>query len=213
MRRLGGARRLCLLAAVLAIGTAAPAAAEERNQYTIFGGLRMSWNEVGNSADNASDWLRDNASFGLGIGFPQPGDRVLEVIWSHQETRVGTTTADGSEEGPAVGIRLDTVGVGGTYESTESKAWRPFVSGTGGLTVMSPKESGYAWDSYLTLTIGAGAKVPLSPKVGLRFEGRGYLLIQVSGVSANCNGGQCITGISGGGFGQFEVLAGVYWSP
>jgi hypothetical protein len=152
-------------------------------------------------------WLDESPSFGLAVGFPLEADRTLEVVWTHQEGRVGGA----SEGGGPVELDLDTVGVGGTYEWSQGK-WQPFVSGTGGVTILSPEEAGLDREAFLTLTLGGGVKVPVSAKIDLRFEGRGIFMLATGGASGVCGGGGCVLAFSGAGIAQFEVLAGVSWS-
>ena len=62
------------------------------------------------------------------------------------------------------------------------------------------------------MTLGGGVKVPISPKVGFRFEGRGAFMLATSSASGVCGGGRCVLSFSGSGIVQLELLAGVSWT-
>jgi hypothetical protein len=179
----------------------------QRLELTAFGGARLG----GEFEDGATGAARDadaSASFGLVAGFPLGGDRVFEVVWSHQEGRV----AAGDDGGGPVELDLDLLTVGGTYEWVKPRT-RPFVSSTAGVMLLSPETAGLDREALLALTVGGGVKVPLSERVSLRFEGRGVFTLAVGGASGICGGGGCALGFSGSGVGQLEVLAGVTWRP
>ena len=205
MRESSCLRRTMLLATILVAGSATPVLAGSF-ELTFLGGLRMggTFEDPSTAEDRALD---ESPSFGLAVGFPLEADRTLEVVWTHQEGRVGATSTSGS----AVELDLDTIGIGGTYEWSRGKLL-PFVSGTGGVTILSPEEAGLGREAFLTLTLGGGVKVPLSAKVDLRFEGRGLLMLVTGSASGICGGGGCVLRYSGSGIGQLELLAGVSWS-
>ena len=201
----GSLRWSLLLVVVLAAGSAAPALAGSF-ELTVLGGLRMG-GEFEDPSTAESLWLDASPSFGLAVGFPLDADRTLEVVWTHQEGRVGGT----SNEGGPVDLDLDTVGVGGTYEWSRGM-WRPFVSGTLGVTILSPEQAGLDREALLTGTLGGGVKVPVSASVDIRFEGRGMLMLVTGGAAGLCGSGGCVLAFSGSGTAQLELLAGVSWS-
>jgi len=197
--------RNALIAVVVAAGFAAPAQAGSF-ELTLLGGFRMG-GAFEDSSTAESRRLDASPSFGLALGFPLEADRKLEVVWTHQEGRVAGTSTGG---GP-VDLDLDTLGIGGTYEWSRG-TWRPFVSGTLGFTVISPEQAGFDREALLGGTLGGGVKVPVSPRVDLRFEGRGALMLATGGASGVCGGGGCVLTYSGSGMAQFEFLAGLSWS-
>jgi hypothetical protein len=128
------------------------------------------------------------------------------VVWTHQEGRVADVA------GGAIDFDLDTLGIGGTYEWLKPKAM-PFVSGTIGLTVVSPETAGLDRDLLPTITVGGGIKLPVSARVAVRLEGRGIVMVAAGGTSGICGGGGCVLAFAGSGIGQLELLAGLSWSP
>jgi hypothetical protein len=201
----GGLRWSRVLVAVLMASCAAPVLAGPF-ELTLLGGLRTG-GEFSDSMTHETRRLDTSPSFGLALGFPLEPDRILEVVWTHEEGQV----AGSSEGGGPVGLDLDTIGAGGTYEWSGGR-WRPFVSGTLGLTVLSPELHGYDREALFTMTLGGGVKVPVATRVALRFEGRGHLILATGGASGVCGGGGCVLSYSGAGLGQLELLAGVSWA-
>jgi hypothetical protein len=191
-----------LLAAVTAAVAAAVAQAQPV-EVTLLGGIRLG-GELTDPGTSATHQLDTSSSFGVGVGLPLKDDRVLELLWTHQAGRVPGAGAGGSD----LGLDLDTIGLGGTYEWPR-RGYRPFVSGTAGVTVMSPQPAGLDRDVLATLTLGGGVKVPLSTRVGLRLEGRGVGMFSVGGASGVCGGGTCLLTFGGSGLLQLELLAGL----
>lgn len=193
-----------VLVAAGALGTA-PARAQDRPfELTVLGGLRLG----GQFEDGVTGYTRtfdESLTLGLALGFPLGNDRTLEIVWTHAQLG-----APADEDGGEVDLRLDTVGAGGTYEWGDGKA-RPFVSGTIGLALVSPQTSGYDSELFLAGTLGGGVKVPLSPRVGLRFEGRGAAMFALGGAAGICGGG-CLLGFTGVGIVELELLAGLSFS-
>jgi hypothetical protein len=190
--------------AALAAGSAPAHAAEP--ELTLLAGVRVGgqFEDVDTGDDRPAD---ESPLFGLILGFPRDGDRTLEVVWTHQEVDVPAADDDGA----LVGLRLDTVGVGGTYEWGKS-AVRPFVSATAGLTLLSPDDSDYDLDLLIAASLGGGVKVPFSAKAGLRFEGRGVAMLSLDGSAGVCGPSGCALAFAGSGIGQLELLAGLWFS-
>ena len=197
--------RTLLLAGAIAMGAGGTAVAQ-RLEVTAFAGLRLG-GEFEDGTTAASRQLDESPSFGLVAGFPLGNDRTLEFAWDHQEGRVGAT-GDGSG---AVDLDLDALTLGGTFEWPRERTL-PFVSSTAGLMVLSPETAGFEREVLLALTLGGGVKVPVSPHVMLRFEGRGIATLAVGGAAGICGGGGCALTFSGSGIGQLELLAGLTWS-
>jgi hypothetical protein len=129
------------------------------------------------------------------------------VVWTHQPLDVPSTGNDAGE----VELRLDTVGVGGTYEWGEGRL-RPLVSTTVGLTLLSPDSADLDLELLFAGTLGGGVKVPISSRVGLRLEGRGVAMLATGRAAGVCGGGGCVLGFSGSEIAQLELLAGLSFS-
>ena len=197
------ARGLGLLVVLGALAVAAAPARAEPPELTAFAGVRTGY-EFEDGATGADRPADESLTLGLMLGFPLDNDRTLEVVWTHQQVDVPPPDVGGAE----VGLRFDTLTVGGTYEWGQH-AVRPFVSATAGLALLSPDDSDYDMDLLFAGTLGAGVKVPVSKRAGLRFEGRGIALFSLDGSAGVCGPGGCALAFAGSGIGQFELLAGV----
>ncbi len=205
MQRKREQKLVLILAFVATAFTAAPVRAEPP-ELTAFAGVRTGY-EFEDGATGADRPADESLTFGLMVGFPLDDDRTLEVVWTHQQVDVSASDVGGAE----VGLRFDTLTVGGTYEWGQH-AVRPFVSATAGLTLLSPDDSDYDMDLLFAGTLGAGVKVPVSKRAGLRFEGRGVALLSLDGSAGVCGPGGCAIAFAGSGIGQFELLAGFWFS-
>ena len=200
------ARGLGLLVVLGALAVAPAPARAEPPELTAFAGVRTGY-EFEDGATGADRPADESLTLGLMLGFPLDNDRTLEVVWTHQQVDVAASDVGGAD----VGLRFDTLAVGGPYEWGQH-AVRPFVSATAGLTLLSPDDSDYDMDLLFAGTLGAGVKVPVSKRAGLRFEGRGVALLSLDGSAGVCGPGGCALAFSGSGIGQFELLAGVWFS-
>ena len=201
------ARSVIVAAALVAAASVlASIASAQPFELTPVAGARLG----GQFEDGATGAARDldpSGAYGLVAGLPLAGDSTLELVWSHQEGRVGAA----DEGGGAVALDLDLLTVGGTFEWVRPHT-RPFVSSTAGVMLISPEAAGLNREALLALTVGGGVKVPVSQRVMLRLEARGVFSLTVSGVSGICGGGGCALGFSGAGVGQLEMFAGVTFS-
>ena len=191
-----------LVALVLVAGAAVPVGAQE-HELTVLAGLGLG-GEFEDAATGESRQPDEALSLGLVLGFQLGNGRTFEVVWTHQQLQV-PATPDG---GAGVDLGLDSVGAGGTYEWASGKL-RPFVSGTAGLTLLSPDAAGYDLEVLLSATLGGGVKIPISPRVGVRLEARGALMLATGSAAGVCGGGGCLLTFSGAGLARIELLAGL----
>lgn len=200
-----GVRLSSVLMAVLVTLVASSASAGSF-EITLLGGMRMG-GEFQDSVTHETRWLDAGPSFGLALGFPLEPDRTLEVVWTHEEGQVAGT----SDGGAPVGLDLDNIGIGGTYEWSQGKV-RPFVSGTLGMMIVSPELVGAGRDAFFTMSLGGGVKIPVSRTIAIRFEGRGFLVLATGDSSGVCGSAGCVLSYSGSGLTQLELLTGVSWT-
>jgi hypothetical protein len=190
----------------LALAAAAAPGGAQAAELTALAGLRVG-GEFEDTASGAAQAMDESLTLGLVLGFPLDRGRTLEIVWTHQPLDVPTTGIGTGE----VGLRLDTLGVGGTYEWGEGRL-RPFVSATVGLTLLSPDAADLDAELLFAGTLGGGVKVPISGRLGLRLEGRGVAMLTTGSAAGVCGGGGCVLGFSGSGIAQLELLAGLAYS-
>ncbi|HEY6000821.1 MAG TPA: hypothetical protein VI078_16160 [bacterium] len=190
---------------------AGPAAAATGRQVTPWAGYVSG----GSLLERATgDVLRIGSAAGFGVVLDLPAwtGASYEVVYGFQKTELSGDDASGRNL--RRGLDIHYVHVGGLTEFGEGTV-RPFLVGGLGLTALVPDGRGSS--SNFSLSLGGGVKVPLSDRVELRLEGRGYLtFIADSGgifcVSSGASGG-CTAGGEGRTLGQLAVLAGLSFRP
>ncbi len=157
--------------------------------------------------------VKEGESFGLIIDLPDTGETQYELFYGFQRTQVAGGGTFGEE--PLFDLDIHYLHLGGTYMFPEGKV-RPYVAGGLGATHFSPRGSGPGAKTYFSLSLGGGAKIRLSGRVGLRLEGRGVLTILPDSTEIFCvsgGGAACRVDVRGDVFGQLLFLAGITFSP
>jgi opacity protein-like surface antigen len=173
--------------------------------YTIGGSFED--NTTGTSLD-----VKEGGSLGLVLGLPDTPDTQYELFYGFQRTKV---TGGGTFGGETLfDLDIHYLHLGGTYMFSREKV-RPFVSGGLGLTHFVPSGSGMNSKTYFSVSLGGGAKIPVSEHVGLRLEARGFMTILPDSTEIFCvssGGAACAVKVQGDVLGQFLLLAGITFS-
>jgi len=174
--------------------------------YHIGGGFEDNTTGVDLDAD-------EGAAFGLIVGYPQTPDSRYELFYGFQRTRLVTEGTFGGE--PVLDLDVHYLHIGGSYRYPEGKV-HPFVSGGLGATHFAPRGDGSGSKTYFSLSLGGGVMIPVSARVALRLEGRGFLTILPESTTVFCvssGGAECIVKVQGDTFGQVMLLGGIAFSP
>jgi opacity protein-like surface antigen len=197
-------------AALLALIPSA-ALAERGFEITPFAGFRFG----GSFEDNTTGTdfkVGESGSLGLILGLRDTPETHYELFYSFQRTEL---TGGGIFGGaPLFDLDIHYLHLGGTYEFPGEKKVIPFISGGLGVTFLVPTGAGLDSSTNFSLSLGGGVKVPISGKMGLRFEGRGYMTILPNSTEVFCvssGGATCAVRVTGDVLGQFELLAGIYF--
>jgi len=199
--------RIVLLVALLVL-LPAPARANWGVELTPFAGFRFGGSFTDNTTGIDLD-ADEGKSFGLILGYPATPESDYELFYSFQRTDLkggGILSGD-----TLFDLDIHYLHIGGTYLFPGEKV-RPFISGGLGLTYFSPDAPGLDSKVYFSLSLGGGAKIPISKRVGLRLEGRGFMTILPENTDIFCvssGGAACDVRVQGDIFGQFELLAGI----
>jgi hypothetical protein len=197
--------RFAALFMIVAAAAALPATAEVELTPTL--GVRAGGSVDANVADQTID---PSLSFGLTLDLPLEPEKWIAVMWSHQRTEFNSDGLFENDSSFELGINY--LHVGGVYRPGPSKKTQGFVMVGAGVTWVQPQPSDFSDELGLSGVLGGGAKFVLSPRIGLRLEGRGYLTFTSMTLSGTCGGVGCSIGFSGGGFLQVEALGGVTFS-
>ncbi len=200
-------RQLIFLVSLFAL-LPSPALADRGVELTPFAGFRFG----GGFTDNTTGFdldVDEGESFGLILGLQANHESDYELFYSLQKTDLkGAGVLSGDT---LFALDIHYLHIGGTYLFPGEKV-RPFVSGGLGITYFSPDRPGVDSEIYFSLSLGGGAKIPISKRVGLRFEGRGFLTILPDDTEIFCvssGGAACAVRIQGDVFGQVLLLAGI----
>lgn len=203
-------RTVYLLLAGLAIATSGAARAEVTPYHvsvTPFIGYRTGGEFKDENTDNKVE-LGDASSFGLILNGPASDTTEWEVLYSHQSAGIQSSTV---ALDPGLDIDITYYQLGGTYVF-EGPHFRPFIAAGIGASHFSPDQSQYNSDTYFAFSIGGGAHVFPTSRVGLRLEGRffGSVIDSDSAIFCVSNGGAtCSIHASGDILWQFEAFAGL----
>jgi len=206
------AMRLLLLSGPLLLSWAPAGAAGGRGvEVTPYAGYAVG-GRFDDEASGSDLDLEGGGSFGFILGLSQTHETQYEVFYGLQKTRV----AGGGEFEGETPFDLDIhyLHLGGIYMPQKERV-RPFVAGGLGATQLVPHASGMSSKTYFSLSLGGGAKVPVSARVSLRFEARGFMTILPDRGEAFCqvsNGSRCGANTTGDLLGRFQVLAGLTFS-
>lgn len=197
-------------AALLALIPSA-ALAERGFEITPFAGFRFG----GSFEDNTTGTdfkVGETGSLGLILGLRDTPETHYELFYSFQRTEL---TGGGIFGGaPLFDLDIHYLHLGGTYEFPGERKVVPFISGGLGVTFLIPTGEGLDSSTNFSMSLGGGAKVPVTGRMGLRFEGRGYMTILPDSTEVFCvssGGAACAVRITGDVLWQFELLAGIYF--
>lgn len=173
--------------------------------YAIGGGFED--NTTGTELD-----IREGGNFGIVLDLSDSPETQYELFYGFQRTKV---TGGGTFGGdPLFDLDIHYLHLGGTYMIPRDKI-RPYIVGGLGATHFVPRGSGLNPETFFSLSLGGGAKIPVSGRVGLRFEGRGLLTVLPDSTEIFCvssGGAACRVSVNGDVFGQFLLMAGITFS-
>ncbi len=177
-------------------------------EITPFAGFRFGGSFEDNTTGLELD-VDEGESFGIILDVRATHETEYELFYSVQKTQL---KGDGLLAGdPLFDLDIHYLHIGGTYLFPGEKV-RPFIGGGLGLTYFSPDGPGLDSEVYFSLSLGGGAKIPISKRVGLRFEARGFLTILPDDTDIFCvssGGAACAVRVQGDVFGQVLLLGGI----
>jgi hypothetical protein len=203
-RRMVDLRCLPLAATMLIAAHAAHA----QNAVTLYGGARTgSGFEQATTPPTDAD-MKSTGAVSVGIDWPYDGRRPLQLLLSHQRTRLllaPTTTGGSPNELP---LNVSYVHLGGLNYFGDQPFQGPYVAGGLGITYLSPNLQGTSSRVRASMNVGVGYEFPLGQSLALRTELRGYFTLIDSQGSFFCSGG-CTVQIKGDLMTQVEGMVGL----
>jgi opacity protein-like surface antigen len=155
----------------------------------------------------ASRQIGDAGSLGLALEWRVADEnRWVQLWYSRQATDVGTP------EGP-FDLSVEHLHVGGTAPIDDEGRVKSYISAGIGATRFSPTGAGLQDSTHFSASLGLGLDIPLSARMALRVEARGYLTVMEADTAIFCrsdsSGGACAIVASGKTLFQAELTAGV----
>ncbi len=149
----------------------------------------------------------DSMSYGIILDINQKSDTQIELYYSLQPTQLM------KDEGTFIGyplfdLDIHYIHLGGTVGVGNGKV-KPYIVGTFGATYLNPKQEGLDSETKLSLSLGGGAKLFATDRVGFRIEGRGFGTYFGGNDSVFCSGGNCLISLNGDVFWQFTANVGL----
>lgn len=203
-RARGGLIAALALAAVLA-SPAETLARGERVEVIPFGGARAG----GSFRDRLSQDELDidaSAAWGVAVDIAWEANTELELLYSRQSTGLRRSAATGS---PPLDLDIEYYQLGGTYLFDRQGPLRPYFAATIGATRLAP-DGDFDPEMRFSFSAGGGAKLPLTRRLGLRFDGRAYVTFIDSDSTVFCNiPGTCDIAFRGDTLVQWEASLGL----
>lgn len=154
--------------------------------------------------------IDSSSIYGLLVSFPYERGKTIEVYYSHQSSDLSTidVTTPVATTAESIPLTIDYLHIGGTAPISEETKLKTFVSGGMGFTYLNPDFPDAKSELRPSLSLGVGLKWPMTESIALRLETRGLATLFNNNSALFCNGG-CNLQVSGSGFIQIEVFAGV----
>lgn len=115
--------------------------------------------------------FKDNVNYGIIAGLQFKPDLFIEFNYTRIDTEAQVKPPQPPNYVEHFDIAMNYFLLGATQQFLDGR-FHPFVNGSLGLTWLDPKESGYDSVWLFTAALGAGAKIALSQKIGIRLQGR-----------------------------------------
>ncbi|MBT8108974.1 MAG: porin family protein [Gammaproteobacteria bacterium] len=202
-----------ITAALLALAVSFPVVAQDADPRFEITPL-AAWRVGGEFSDTESDVkleVRESAAWGLTVNGKVKSNTEWEVLYSRQQTEVDVADLDG-EDTSLLDMNIDYLQVGGTYLFDGEKA-RPFIAMTVGASRFDPNFDGSSAKTFFSASLGAGVKLQLGRRIGLRLEARGFGTLVDNDSRLFCGsspaGGGCLIIAEGKVLWQTEARAGI----
>jgi hypothetical protein len=210
--------RLCCAVLVLLSGCAGPlkAVADDEVYHleiTPFAGYRMGGSFEAEESDADADVdISDDSSYGVIVNWPAEPYTEYEVYYSRQSTSLETNSLFAPGDPVLDELTISYLQLGGTY-LFEGERGRPFMMATIGASRFEPDNSDYDSETFFAFSIGGGYKLALTPRIGLRLEGRvlGSVINSDSAVFCRSDAvsSGCLIAVKGNLVWQWEMGAGL----
>jgi hypothetical protein len=175
---------------------------------TFYGGARAGGGFEQATTPSADADLRSSGALSIGIDWPYDASRQLQLLLSHQRTRLELAPASTGGTVTELPLRVSYVHLGGLNYFEGQVGQGPYIAGGLGITHLSPRLQGTSSRVRASMNVGVGYHLPLGRALALRTELRGYVTLINSQGSFFCSGG-CVVQIKGDTLTQVEGMVGL----
>lgn len=126
--------------------------------------------------------FEDNVSYSLGVDVPVDRNMQAEISWSMSPSKATLDQYLGNTI-QLTDVYIHTFQAGALIEPNKQQKARPFGLISLGASLFSPSDSKYSDKWLFSFALGAGLKVDLSKKVGIRLQARLIVPMQFAGTS------------------------------
>lgn len=202
------AHRLTILMTSLICGQSFAQSDAGPAELTVFAGLGFGGTFQTESEIDIK--LDDDSSLGIIFDYEEGPDTQWEVLYLRQDTAADTSALFTSQ--PSIDTEIQYLQGGGTFRGSGNRL-RPYLAGTVGLTHIDPVGGNTRSDTFWSISIGVGAQLRPSKRLGFRLEGRVFGTLVDSNSAIYCGsasgGSQCLFTLHGDVLWQSYVFAGV----
>jgi hypothetical protein len=155
--------------------------------------------KIGAYWDNESGDLDigNSASWGIAVDIDLHQEAQLELLYNRQDSYMEFLTYPGGIQKWKGDLAVEYYQIGGLYRRPVDKV-EPFFLFTLGATRFAPKGSEFSDEWKFSIIMGLGAKVWVTDRIGLRFQGRMLMPMLWSSAGFWCGLGGCSLGYGGG---------------
>ncbi len=128
----------------------------------------------------------EGESFGISFSFPYTKNTKMELVFSHQESRL---LNDNAPADVLIDLDIDYLHYGGIYTWPDDNI-ETYIAGSIGGTYYQPS-GGYNDKLRPSISFGLGSNIYLTKNLGLKLEARGYSTFLNGGGAMFCGDNGC----------------------
>jgi hypothetical protein len=153
--------------------------------------------------------INDSQNYGGKLAVGLSTTTFVELSYMRTDTEGRFYPYYSGTPGDLVPFSSNWIQIGGLQEMDLGRI-SPFATVSAGLTVWSPKSSGYSSYTQFSATVGAGLKIWLTDFLGIRLQGSMLLPMVYNGVGFGCGIGTGGAGCSGGVYTRITPFQGEF---
>jgi len=154
--------------------------------------------------------IKIDAAMNVGgiLGIRTSAMQVVELTYNYQKSSVVLQRGGVVADSTLFDLNTHFIQLGGRAERVSGPV-TPFVLGGLGITIFDPSARGRGSETRFSVHFGGGLRAPISSRVALRGQLRGWFSFLSTTGGAFCGTGGCSFGVSGSGVFQGDVSGGL----